>query len=68
MPEELQHQGSTAPSGERRRSCNDTDRRIPEQWWSCIEALNAAGETDVAARERQLLRAAFPQFEATLSQ
>lgn len=47
-----------------RPACDDTVTDDPETWLDCIENLEKAGFDDEAARQRELLTAAFPDFES----
>ena len=42
--------------------CEESARVEAESWLACIKALEESGLTQVAEAERQLLRAAFPDF------
>ncbi|MBT8099750.1 MAG: hypothetical protein KJO82_08370 [Gammaproteobacteria bacterium] len=44
-------------------ACPAADREAPETWLDCINGLETDGMTELAAREREQLRAAFPEFE-----
>ena len=44
-------------------TCDDAVSGDPETWLDCIEGLEEAGFDDEAARQRELLTAAFPDFE-----
>ena len=43
--------------------CDETATASPETWLQCIRSLEEAGLADLAAEERKLLAAAFPDFE-----
>ena len=43
-------------------TCPDEARAQPESWLECIEALEMAGDTEAAARERESLIEVFPDF------
>lgn len=61
---------ATAPAGSREerdatgRACDADSRATSASWWSCIEALEAAGRAQAAADEKRLLEERFPGFEA----
>jgi len=43
--------------------CSDEARAQPESWLECIDALEAAGDKDAAARQRENLEEKFPDFK-----
>lgn len=43
--------------------CDETARSADDSWYECIEELREAGETDIADRELEALRLAYPEFE-----
>lgn len=53
----------TADSTISARSCDGEVTASAETWWSCIEALQRSGQTDVARAELSLFEAAFPESE-----
>lgn len=44
-------------------ACAAADREFPETWLDCIKGLETDGMAELAAREREQLKAAFPDFE-----
>ena len=43
--------------------CSDEVKAEPESWLECIDALEAAGDPDAAARQRENLKETFPDFK-----
>lgn len=44
-------------------ACDESVRQTPETWLECIKELEAAGQSDEASRQRELLQQNFPEFE-----
>lgn len=43
-------------------ACNADERASATAWFACVEALREAGHEDMASRELEALREAFPEF------
>lgn len=43
--------------------CSEESRQTPESWLECIDALQAAGDTEAASRQRENLLDLFPEFK-----
>lgn len=56
---------ATAPAMELAVSaaCEPPQRETPEAWLECVEGLETDGMTNLAQREREQLREAFPDFD-----
>lgn len=43
-------------------ACSKEQKAAPDEWWECIEALRAAGQTEVARLQADELKNTFPDF------